>query len=144
MCITTAILPRRPHIVHRRNCRNVKISPIVRQNSRKGEKATKKGGTIQTGTNQASPKAAPRAAGQGRQKKTREEAAGILEKNFRNAFKKGYTPKELSMMLKNADIIIPAYLTEKFLKKEDEASPSQKEMTKAAPENNAPLLHSPL
>ena len=35
-------------------------------------------------------------------------------------------------------------LTEKFLKKEDEASPPQKEMTKAAPENNAPLLHSPL
>ena len=42
------------------------------------------------------------------------------------------------MMLKNADIIIPAYLTEKFLKKEDEASPPQKEMTKAAPENKAP------
>ena len=143
MCITTAILPRRPHIVQRRNCRNVKISPIVRQNSRKGEKATKKSGTIQTGTNQASPQAAPRAAGQERQK-TREEAAGILEKDFRKAFKKGYTPKKLSMMLKNADIIIPEYLTEKFLKKEDEASPPQKEMTKAAPENNAPLLHSPL
>ena len=28
-------------------------------------------------------------------KKTREEAAGILEKDFRKAFKKGYTPKEL-------------------------------------------------
>ena len=54
-------------------------------------------------------------------KKTREEAAGILEKDFRKAFKKGYTPKELSMMLKNAGIIIPAYLTEKFLKEEDEA-----------------------
>ena len=48
-------------------------------------------------------------------KKTREEAAGILEKDFRKAFKKGYTPKELSMMLKNAGIIIPAYLMGKFL-----------------------------
>ena len=28
-------------------------------------------------------------------KKTREEAAAILEKDFRKAFKKGYTPKEL-------------------------------------------------
>lgn len=55
-------------------------------------------------------------------KKTREEAAGILEKDFRKAFKKGYTPKELSMMLKNAGIIIPAYLTEKFLKPEDEVN----------------------
>lgn len=54
-------------------------------------------------------------------RKTREEAAGILENDFRKAFKKGYTPKELSMMLKNAGIIIPAYLTEKFLKTEDEA-----------------------
>ena len=56
-------------------------------------------------------------------KKTRGEAAGILEKDFRKAFKKGYTPKELSMILKNAGIIIPAYLMEKFLKTEDEASP---------------------
>lgn len=53
-------------------------------------------------------------------RKTREEAAGILEKDFRKAFKKGYTPQELSMMLKNAGIIIPVYLTEKFLKPENE------------------------
>lgn len=53
-------------------------------------------------------------------RKTREEAAGILEKDFRKAFKKGYTPQELSMMLKNAGIIIPAYLTEKFLMAENE------------------------
>lgn len=49
-------------------------------------------------------------------KKTREEAAGLLEKDFRKAFKKGYSPKELSLILKNAGIIIPAYLMEKFLK----------------------------
>lgn len=53
------------------------------------------------------------------ERKTREEAAGLLEKDFRKAFKKGYAPKELSAMLKNAGIIIPAYLVEKFLKPEN-------------------------
>lgn len=53
-------------------------------------------------------------------RKTREEAAEILEKDFRKAFKKGYTPRELAMMLKNAGIIIPAYFMEKFLKPKNE------------------------
>jgi hypothetical protein len=55
-------------------------------------------------------------------RKTREEAAELLEKDFRKVLKRGYTPKELSAMLKNAGIIIPAYLVEKFLKPETEAS----------------------
>ena len=42
-------------------------------------------------------------------RKTRQESAEILEKDFRKAFKKGYTPKELSQILKNAGIIIPAF-----------------------------------
>ena len=54
-------------------------------------------------------------------RKTREEAAELLEKDFRKVLKRGYTPKELSMMLKNAGIIIPAYLVEKFLKPESVA-----------------------
>lgn len=66
-------------------------------------------------------------------RKTREEAAGILEKDFRKAFKKGYTPQELSMMLKNAGIIIPAYLTEKFLRTENE-NLRTKALDKNAPE----------
>lgn len=70
-------------------------------------------------------------------RKTREEAAGILEKDFRKAFKKGYTPQELSMMLKNAGIIIPAYLTEKFLRAENEASQPHKKTAKAKPEDDA-------
>lgn len=66
-------------------------------------------------------------------KKTRKEAAEILEKDFRKAFKKGYTPKELSMLLKNAGIIIPAYLTKKFLAPEKERlQPPQ-----SSPEDNA-------
>ena len=60
-------------------------------------------------------------------RKTREEAVGILEKDFRKAFKKGYTPKELSMVLKNAGIIIPACLTEKFLIEEKRTDCRKKE-----------------
>jgi|GEM_PF-1253965 len=56
------------------------------------------------------------------ERRTREEAAEILEKDFRKALQRGYTPKELSAMLKNAGIIIPAYLVEKFLKPENENS----------------------
>lgn len=75
-------------------------------------------------------------------RKTREEAAGILEKDFRNAFKKGYTPKELSMMLKNAGIIIPAYLAEKFLKSENEASQPHRKTVETKPEADANLVPS--
>ena len=50
------------------------------------------------------------------ERKTREEGAEFLEKDFRKALRKGYTPKELSAILKNESIIIPAYLVEKFLK----------------------------
>ncbi len=46
--------------------------------------------------------------------KTRPDAAKFLEKAFRNALKKGYSPKELSQLLKNESIIIPAYLIQKF------------------------------
>ena len=73
-------------------------------------------------------------------RKTREEAAGFLEKDFRKALKKGYTPKELSLMLKNAGIIIPAYLMEKFLKPENETprpKPAPKPTPKPASEKQA-------
>ena len=65
-------------------------------------------------------------------RKTREEAAQLLEKDFRKVLKRGYTPKELSMMLKNAGIIIPAYLVEKFLKPEN-VTPRPKPAPKPAP-----------
>ena len=54
------------------------------------------------------------------ERKTREEAAEFLEKDFRKALEKGYTPKEISAMLKNEGIIIPAYLVQKFLSPENE------------------------
>ena len=43
-------------------------------------------------------------------RKTRPEAAELLERDFRKAKEKGYNPRELSQMLKNEGIIIPAYL----------------------------------
>ena len=52
---------------------------------------------------------------EGRQPLSKEEiAAKILEKDFQKAKKKGYSPKELSQMLKNEGIIIPAYLIKQF------------------------------
>ena len=56
-------------------------------------------------------------------RKTRSEAAELLERDFKKAKEKGYSPKELSQMLKNEGIIIPAYLD--FLRK-TEISPSLK------------------
>lgn len=52
-------------------------------------------------------------------RKTREEAAELLEKDFRKAFKKGYGPKEITTMLKNAGIVIPAYLVKNFMAEEN-------------------------
>ena len=69
-------------------------------------------------------------------RKTRQEAAEMLEKDFRKVLKRGYTPKELSMILKNAGIIIPAYLVERFLKPETEnprPKPTAKQTPKPAP-----------
>ncbi len=59
--------------------------------------------------------------------KTRPDAARFLEKAFRNALKKGYSPKELSHLLKNESIIIPAYLIQKFFSEAADAPPVQKQ-----------------
>ena len=62
--------------------------------------------------------------------KTRPEAAELLEKDFRKAKKKGYNPRELSQMLKNEGIIIPAYLIKRFFAENGSASiPIKKETT---------------
>ena len=41
---------------------------------------------------------------------SREEAAAFLEKDFKRAFRKGYTPKELCALMKKAGLIIPEHL----------------------------------
>lgn len=74
------------------------------------------------------------------ERKTREEAAEFLEKDFRKALEKGYSPKELSAILKNEGIIIPAYLVEKYLKPENEnphPKPKPKAESKLAPKPEA-------
>ena len=75
-------------------------------------------------------------------KKSRDVAAARLENDFRKAIKKGYTPNEIDMMLKNSGIIIPAYLTEKFLKPENETSQPQKKETIANLEGDMNLVSS--
>lgn len=51
---------------------------------------------------------------------TREEAAALLEKDFRRAFKKGYTPKELCALFKKEGIIIPAPLVARYQEPEED------------------------
>lgn len=58
-------------------------------------------------------------------RKTRPEAAKLLEKDFRKAMQKGYSAKEISTILKNAGIIIPAYLIKDFLSEHGAASRPQ-------------------
>lgn len=48
-------------------------------------------------------------------RKTRPEAAKLLEKDFKKAMQKGYSAKEISTLLKNEGILIPAYLVKNFL-----------------------------
>lgn len=62
-------------------------------------------------------------------KMTRPEAAELLERDFKKAKEKGYNPKELSQMLKNEGIIIPAYLIKRFFAENEDASVSQKKVT---------------
>ncbi len=49
-------------------------------------------------------------------KKTRSEAAELLERDFKKAKKKSYNPKELSQMLKNEGIIVQ-FATRRALEK---------------------------
>ena len=60
-------------------------------------------------------------------KKTRPEAAKLLEKDFRKALKKGYSAKEISAVLKNEGIIIPAYLVKNFFSESDDTPHQTKE-----------------
>ena len=60
-------------------------------------------------------------------RKTRLEAAELLERDFRKAKEKGYNPRELSQMLKNEGIIIPAYLIKRFFAENGNISVTQKQ-----------------
>lgn len=57
-------------------------------------------------------------------RKTRPEAAKLLESDFRKALKKGYSPEEIRALLKNEGIIIPAYLIKQFRLDSDETPPA--------------------
>ena len=55
------------------------------------------------------------------ERKTRQEAALLLESDLRKALKKGYGPRELCTLLKNEGIIIPTYLIRQFCSENDES-----------------------
>ena len=57
------------------------------------------------------------------ERKTRREAARILESDLRKALKKGYGPRELCTLLKNEGIIIPTYLIKEFCAGRDDVPP---------------------
>lgn len=63
-------------------------------------------------------------------RKTRPEAAKLLEKDFRKAMQKGYNAKEISAILKNEGILIPVYLVKDFLSESGETSRSQAAATR--------------
>ena len=60
-------------------------------------------------------------------RKTHPEAAELLERDFKKAKEKGYNPRELSQMLKNEGIIIPAYLIKRFFAENGNISVTQKQ-----------------
>ena len=62
-------------------------------------------------------------------RKTRPEAAELLERDFKKAKEKGYNSRELSQMLKNEGIIIPAYLIKRFFSEDENVSAPQKKET---------------
>ena len=51
------------------------------------------------------------------------------KRDFRKAKEKGYNPRELSQMLKNEGIIIPAYLIKRFFSEDENVSAPQKKET---------------
>ena len=68
--------------------------------------------------------------------KTRPEAAEFLESDFRKALDKGYSPKELSQLLKNEGIIIPAYLIKRYFRETADA-PRQKKVSGVRAKNGS-------
>lgn len=68
---------------------------------------------------------------------SREEAAALLEKDFKRAFKKGYTPKELCALFKKEGIIIPAPLVARYMETEDEDEKKENNVEEKTDSNTA-------
>ena len=67
-------------------------------------------------------------------KKTRQEAANELEEDFKKAMSHGYTAAQISDILKNEGIDIPAYIIKKVCKGFSPKSKNHRENTEAEPE----------
>ena len=57
------------------------------------------------------------------------EIRAVLTEVYRALKEKGYNPRELSQMLKNEGIIIPAYLIKRFFSEDENVSAPQKKET---------------
>lgn len=69
-------------------------------------------------------------------KKTRAEAAALLENDFRKAMQKGYKPREVRQLLGNEGIIIPEYLIKRYFNESGDA-PGPKRSEKASVKQEA-------
>ncbi|MBQ3172519.1 MAG: hypothetical protein IKL39_00305 [Mailhella sp.] len=67
-------------------------------------------------------------------KKTKKEAASELEEDFKKAMSRGYTAAQISDILKNEGIDIPAYIIKKVCKGFSPKSKNHRENTEAEPE----------
>ena len=67
-------------------------------------------------------------------KKTKKEAASELEEDFKKAMSHGYTAAQISDILKNEGIDIPAYIIKKVCKGFSPKSKNHRENTEAEPE----------
>ena len=67
-------------------------------------------------------------------KKTRQEAANELEEDFKKAMSNGYTAAQISDILKNEGIDIPAYIIKKVCKGFSPKSKNHRENTEAESE----------
>ena len=71
---------------------------------------------------------------------SREEAAALLEKDLKRAFKKGYSPKEICALFKKEGIIIARHVIEKYQDEDDDTQLKTSSPEKTAPnEENTPL-----
>ena len=74
---------------------------------------------------------------------SREEAAALLEKDLKRAFKKGYSPKEICALFKKEGIIIARHVIEKYQDEDEDMPHKTSFFQKTAPnEKGTPLKSS--
>lgn len=70
---------------------------------------------------------------------SREEAVGLLEKDLRKAFKRGYSPQDIYALFKKERIPIPTYLLSKYF--DEESGEEEKDGPVEKGESTQPAVH---